>query len=245
MVMGKVTQQDAAQQLELAKLVSRSLAGMTSQNRLHVPGSVATGDSDDDTEEEVVMKPPFSEDSSRAALDEVNRVVEMLESLRDANADVAAQVTQELAEVRRAEGQRFEWLNEEIGKLEAGLSSMETRIGKIGVSFSGTDFQKLAEVPRDLEYEDEDEDEPNIFEPPEIQGADFLRRVEMNLKDLRSKLDEFSAKPSSDGLEISSELWQIEIALRKLNNGKTVLPLSVFQNHPTENNKSGSSNDAG
>jgi len=151
----------------------------------------------------------------------LDRVGDVLTTCRQQQTDVAADIDQELKSIWQEEDQRYNKVDAMIHEMEKGLQAMERSIGSIGVSFSGTNFQQLASVPERCET-------AQLLEALDSQAEKgCVTRLDNKLQELGIMMNQLSDKAESTS-ELREIVWKLELSLRKLNNGKSVIPMKCF-----------------
>ncbi|CAE7198729.1 pkd2 [Symbiodinium natans] len=153
----------------------------------------------------------------------LRNISSMLDACRQEQTDLAGDVNNALQQIWHEEDRRYKELDILLHDLEHGLQAVERSIGSMGVSFSGTNFQQLASVPERL-------DDPDLMQllcSGEERGGACVERLDRKLSDLKQQMHELSGK-ASDTAELQQLFWKVEILLRKMNDGKGVIPMKCF-----------------
>ncbi|CAE7523171.1 pkd2 [Symbiodinium microadriaticum] len=153
----------------------------------------------------------------------LQNISSMLDASRQDQTDLAGDVNTGLQQIWREEDKRYKDLDILLHDLENGLQAVERSIGTMGVSFSGTNFQQLASVPERL-------DDPELMQllcSGEEKGGACVARLDRKLSDLKQQMHDLSGK-ASDTAELQQLFWKLEVQLRKLNDGKGVIPMECF-----------------
>ncbi|CAE7483612.1 PKD2 [Symbiodinium pilosum] len=153
----------------------------------------------------------------------LHNISSLLDHCRQEQTDLAGDVNTALQDIWREEDKRYKDLDVLLHELEHGLQAVERSIGSMGVSFSGTNFQQLASVPERL-------DDPDLLQlllSGEERGGACVSRLDAKLGELKQQMHELSGK-AGDTAELRDLFWKVEVNMRKLNNGKGVIPMKCF-----------------
>lgn len=164
---------------------------------------------------------PVSDDCLDILERSLDRVAEVLATCRQEQTNVAADIHQELQAIWKQEDQRYQRVDALIHEMEQNLQAMERSIGSMGVSFSGTNFQQLASVPERCQTS-------QLLEALDSQAEQgCVGRLDTKLQELQKMMHLLGEKAQKTS-QLREILWRLELNLRELNGGKSVIPMSCF-----------------